>query len=466
MAEKRTTVARDLVLAVLLTAVFMSMLCVTIINVALPSIQRGLSATAADLQWVLAGYSLTFGVLLIPAGRAGDLFGHGRVFVLGVALFTLASVVATAAPSAVVLNLSRVLMGVGAGLFNPQVMGMIQHLYPGQERARAFGIYGAVVSVGAAIGPVIGGALLSWLPPDIGWRATFAINVPFGVFALGLALVWLPRPEARAAGGPRADLDPVAVVLLTAATVCVMLPFIRGSMWLLAAGGLLVAAFVAWERGYAARGRAPMVDLALFRLRSFSVGVTVLAFFYTGTINVYVIQTLFIQQGLGGSALLAGLVSLPPALATGYGSHLGARLLARHRGRVVTWGLLVLLVGLVATIGVMFLIAAGASVWWNAVTMSVLGVGMGAVTSAIQTLTLEDVPVGSGGTAGGIMQTGQRVGSAIGMAIIPGIWFTTFDQGPAPAHAYAYAAIGGFVLIALLVHLLARPKAQLSARQP
>lgn len=242
-------VSRERVLAVLLTAVFMSMLCVTIINVALPSIQRGLSASAADLQWVLAGYSLTFGVLLIPSGRAGDLFGHERVFILGVGLFTLASVFATFAPSPVVLNLSRVLMGVGAGLFNPQVMGLIQLMYPGPERARAFGLYGAVVSVGAAIGPVIGGVLLSWLPPDAGWRATFAINVPFGVFALVLALRWLPRPARRPPDAPAADLDPVAVVLLTAATVCVMLPFIRGSMWLLAASAALVAAFIAWGAG-------------------------------------------------------------------------------------------------------------------------------------------------------------------------------------------------------------------------
>lgn len=293
------------------------MLAVTSINVALPSIQRDVGASAADLQWVLAGYSLTFGVLLIPAGRAGDLFGHGRVFLLGVALFTLASVAATVAPSAFVLILARVLMGIGAGLFNPQVMGLIQHLYPGGDRARAFGIYGAVVSVGAAIGPVIGGALLSGLPPGVGWRVTFAINVPFGVFALALAMLWLPRPERHAGNAPRADLDPVAVLLLTAATVCVMLPFIRGSMYLLVVGVVLVAAFVAWERNYAARGRQPMVDLALFRLRSFSVGVAVFALFYTGTINVYVVQTLFVQQGLGGSALLAGLLSLPPALVTG-----------------------------------------------------------------------------------------------------------------------------------------------------
>lgn len=446
--------SRDRILAVLLTAMFMSILCITIINVALPSIQNGLSASAADLQWVLAGFSLTFGVLLIPSGRAGDLFGHGRVFILGVAIFTLASAIATFAPSAFVLNLSRFLMGAGAGLFNPQVMGLIQQLYHGPDRARAFGIYGAVMSVGAAIGPVVGGAILSGLPPDIGWRATFAINVPVGIFAVVLGLMWMPKSHSKDEERPTPDLDPIAVIVLAASTLCLMLPFIDGRWWLLAIAGLLIVAFIAWERRYKARGREPMVDLALFRIRSFSLSTTVYTIFYAGAINVYVVQTMFIQQGLGGSALLAGLVSLPPALATGVGSSLGARWLERHRWWVVVWGLILILVGVVATILVMFPIADGASIWWNAVTMSVLGFGTGMATSTLQTLALEDVPTSSGGTAGGILQTGQRIGSAIGMAIIPGVWFATVaSDGHAWAHAYAYFVIGGFVLVAVVFAL-------------
>ena len=161
-----------------------------------------------------------------------------------------------------------------------------------------------------------------------------------------------------------------------------------------------------------------MVDPALFRLPSFSLGTAVLTLFYTGTINVYVVQTMFIQQGLGGSALLAGLVSLPPALATGAGSALAARWLGRRRGRVVSGGLLLLL----------------------------LGLGMG----ALQTLSLEDVPAAHGGTAGGILQTGQRVGSAIGMAVVPGVWFASLPgSGPAAAHGQAYAVIAGFTVTAL-----------------
>lgn len=173
--------------------------------------------------------------------------------------------------------------------------------------------------------------------------------------------------------------------------------------------------------------------------------------FYAGAINVHVVQTMFIQQGLGGSALLAGLASLPPALATGVGSSLGARWLEGHRWRVVVWGLILILVGVVATMLVMFPIADGASIWWNAVTMSLLGFGTGMATSTLQNLALEDVPTSSGGTAGGILQTGQRFGSAIGMAIIPGVWFATVpSDGHAWAHAYAYFVIGGFVLVAVV----------------
>ncbi|MEI2778407.1 MAG: MFS transporter [Tetrasphaera sp.] len=453
-------VPRARVLGVLLSAVFVSMLCVTIVNVALPSLQRELGATAADVQWVLAGYSLSYGVLLIPSGRAGDLFGHARVFLLGLALFTAASILATLAPDPLVLNAARVVMGVGAGLFNPQVVGIIQRLYAGADRAAAFGSYGAVTAVGAAFGPVIGGALLTWLPASLAWRATFAINVPLGAVAVMLALWWLPRSELQApirsgrARVTRPDLDPVGVVLLAVATACLLIPFIVGSWWLLAAAVAAGASFVAWERRYAARRRSPMVDLALFAVPSFRTGVLVFSLFFTGAINVYVIQTMFVQQGLGGSALLSGLVSLPPALVTGWASGRAAPLVVRHGARVVGWGLILALVGLGATIAVMFPVAAGASIWWNALTMSVFGVGMGLVMSATQTQALLDVPVSSGGTAGGILQTGQRIGSAIGLAIVPGIWFATQAQGPARAHGCAYAAIAGFVVLALVATLL------------
>lgn len=446
---------RGRVLGVLLTAVFASMICVTIANVALPSLRHGLGAGDRDLQWVLAGYALTYGLLLIPAGRAGDLFGHARVFRLGLGLFTLAALLAAFASTPLLLILARVLMGVGAGLFNPQVIGLIHQLFPQAERARAFGLYGAVTAVGAAIGPVIGGLLLTALPADLGWRATFAINVPLGLVALVLALRWLPSSPR---GYARVDLDPIGVLLLAGATACLMVPFITHTWWLLLGTLVFGAAFGVWERAYARRGRSPMVDLHLFAIRSFSAGVVVFTFFLTGTVNVYVIQTLFIQQGLGRSALLAGLVSLPPALVTAWGSALGSRLLStRLGGWTVPLGLVTLLLGVGLTVAVMFPISRGASVWWNAVTMSVLGIGMGMVMSSAQTLAMAEVPVEAGGTAGGILQTGQRVGSAVGMAMIPGIWFAAFGLGPAVAHAWAYAAIGGFALLALGVSLVARP---------
>lgn len=431
------------------------MICVTIVNVALPSLQRGLGASDRDIQWVLASYALTYGLLLIPAGRAGDLFGHARVFRLGLGLFTSAALLAAFATTPPALIGTRILMGIGAGLFNPQVIGLIQLWFPPTERARAFGRYGAVTAVGAAIGPVLGGVLLT-LPADVGWRATFAINVPIGAVALVLALRWLPRIRMGYARS-RADLDPLGVLLLAAATACLMVPFITRTWWLLAGTIVLGLAFVGWERAYARRGRTPMVDLRLFSIRSFSAGVAVFTFFLTGTVNVYVIQTLFIQQGLGRSALLAGLVSLPPALVTAWGSALGSRLVERLGARTVPLGLVILLAGIGATIAVMFPIAAGASVWWNALTMSVLGVGMGMVMSAAQTLAMADVPPAAGGTAGGILQTGQRVGSAVGMAMIPGIWFATRGLGPAVAHAWAYATIGAFALLALLVALVVTP---------
>ena len=174
--------ARWRVLAVLLATLFMMMISVNIVNVLLPSVQDGLGATQADLQWVLAGYALSFGVLLVAAGRAGDVYGRGAIFLAGVLVFTLSSVAAGMAVDPLGLNVARALQGIGAGLINPQIMGMIQHYFRGQERGRAYGSAGMVLGLSVALGPLLGGTLIAWLGPDAGWRWSFLINVPVGVW--------------------------------------------------------------------------------------------------------------------------------------------------------------------------------------------------------------------------------------------------------------------------------------------
>lgn len=193
------------VLGVLAMALFMALIDVSIVNVALPSIREGLGASESDLQWVLSGYALTFGVVLVAAGRAGDIYGRGLLFMTGVMVFTGASAWAGLASDPLWLNIARAAQGVGSGLISPQAVGMIQQFFRGAERGRAFGVFGAVVGVSVAVGPVLGGLLIHLFGVVHGWRWVFFVNIPFGVLAIALALVWFPRPLLRARSSGPAD---------------------------------------------------------------------------------------------------------------------------------------------------------------------------------------------------------------------------------------------------------------------
>lgn len=186
------------ILSVLLITIFMSLVGVSIVNVALPSIQLGLGASQSDLQWVLSGYALTFGIVLVAAGRAGDLLGRGPIYLAGVGIFTLASVAAGLALDPLGLNIARFVQGVGSGLLSPQAMGMIQQYFRGAERGKAFGFFGTVVGLSVAVGPLLGGVLIELGGAANGWRWTFLANVPVGILAIVLALRWFPRPMRNA----------------------------------------------------------------------------------------------------------------------------------------------------------------------------------------------------------------------------------------------------------------------------
>ncbi|GAA4282924.1 MFS transporter [Brevibacterium daeguense] len=426
------------ILVIALVPLFMSLLSVSIVNVVLPSIEISIGAGPSGLQWVLAGYTLAFGVMLVPAGRAGDLFGRAKLFVLGVGLFGLASLVAGLAPDVVVLNIARVFMGFGSGFLNPQTVGFIQQYFKGEQRGRAFGLFGSVVGISVAIGPVLGGALIAMFGPEWGWRASFLINVPIAAIAIITALRWLPEsawhalPEALESGShrKRPDLDPVGIVLLASATLVIMLPFLQGNaggwIWaLLPLGAVLLFAWLGWESRYKRRGGFPMVDLALFRIRSFANGSLLIGLYFTGMTSVWVVIAIFLQTGLGYTALQAGFVGLPSAICSAISAAIAGRYVVAVGRKLVVWGIGVLLLGLAASIGVIVLHeTTGSSIWWLLLTLSFVGMGQGGVVSPNQTLTLRRVPMQHAGAAGGILQTGQRIGTAIGIAVITALFFT------------------------------------------
>ena len=462
------------ILSVLLVAMFMSLVGVSIVNVVLPSIQIGLDASASDLQWVLSGYALTFGVVLVAAGRAGDIFGRAPLFIAGVALFTLSSVAAGLAPDPLSLNIARFIQGLGSGLLNPQGIGLIQQYFRGAERGRAYGLLGSVVGVSVAIGPLLGGFIIELLGVANGWRWTFLVNVPFGILTIVLALMWFPRPlltrnktannsadpATDSADGPRksADLDIVGSVLLGAAVLALLLPFVERSLgawgWGLGALGLvLIAAWVRWEAHYKAKGRSPMVDLDLFATASFSAGTTIGGMYFLGVTAVWALVALYVQNGLGQSALFAGMVGLPAALMSAVTSNwAGKRVMTKGR-KIIIWGILSALGGVLASIGLIPLISAGTvSFWWLVPTLTFIGVAQGLVITPNQTLTLAEVPLEYSGSAGGILQTSQRIGGAMGLAVVTGAvfavletsnWATAMMAGRANIAAIVLATLGG-----------------------
>ncbi|MFB4318600.1 MFS transporter [Actinomadura sp. 21ATH] len=411
-------------LGVCLVAAFMTLLDVSIVNVALPSIKEGLDSSEAQLQWILSGYALTFGLVLVPAGRLGDARSRRAVFMSGLALFIASSALAGLAPAMGWLIFARLLQGAAGGVLNPQIAGLIQQLFRGAERGRAFGALGSVIGIATAAGPLLGGVLIAVFGPDDGWRWIFLVNVPVGLVALVLAWRLLPAPVR----GRREGLDPFGVVLLGIGVLAIMLPFLQEREWhgpakwlLLPAGALVLAAFVAWER----RRREPIADLGLYRMRSYALGAGIAFLYFAGFTAIFFIFTLYLQNGLGYSALAAGLAITPFALGSGAAASVGGRIVARYGRPLVAAGLALVLLGLVAAWIAVEVHPGRGVVWWTALPLLAAGIGSGLVISPNQTITLSEVPPAQGGSAAGMLQTGQRVGTAAGIAAVGAMFFAT-----------------------------------------
>ena len=457
----KMTQTQKRILIIGLVPLFMSLLSVSSINVVLPSIASDIDASTSALQWVLTGYALSFGVVLVAAGRAGDVFGRGQLFVIGVGLFGLSSLVAGIAPDPLTLNISRVIMGLGSGFLNPQVVGLLQQYFQGPPRGRAFGLMGTTVGLSVAIGPVLGGALIALFGTDLGWRATFLVNVPFAIASVILARMWLPsgawRPavvqEGKSADGGK-DLDPVGVILLGVGVLLILLPFVESSLgwfiWLsLPLGVGAIWLWTWWERHYARLGRPPMVDLDLFRIRSFSNGSIIIALYFLGVTSVWVLVAMYMQQGLGHTALAAGMIGLPAALCSAVSADVSGRFVFQIGRRLVVWGIALCLFGLVATIVVVALLSQGiGSEWWMLVTLAFIGTAQGMVISPNQTLTLQEVPLRYAGSSGGVLQTGQRIGTSMGLAIMTALAFSI-----TAVSNWHWGMMGAFVAIAVVVIL-------------
>jgi MFS family permease len=439
------------------------------INVAIPAISSVLGAGATQVQLLLSGFVLAFGLVLVPSGRIGDLYSRRFMFLLGLSLFTLASLGGMVAPTIELLIASRIFQGFAAGILMPQVLGLVQQLFQGKERGQAFGIFGAVIGLSTAFGPTIGGLLVGVGGEDFGWRLLFAMNVPLGIAAFVMAYRLLPKFQDTSSAVK--DFDLLGTALLGATTFSLMLPFVLTTgtasdnparwWWLVAALGA-GSLFVLWEKAYMARGKVAIIDFELFAISSFRNGILISGCYFAALPATFITLTLFLQQGLGFAPVIAGMVTIPFALISAYTSFRSGKVVHKRGRPLVVVGLLAVLAGfgLVALASVvvpdpLMPIAV-------ALAMALAGAGGGAVISPNQTLMLEDIPVHQGGLAGSLAQVGQRIGTAIGLAAALSVFFFVLaDEVNEPlsvayhdAFIVALSVVVGLVVSALVFALL------------
>jgi EmrB/QacA subfamily drug resistance transporter len=416
-------------LAVSLTAGFMGLLDVSIVNVALPSMQSGLHASSGGIRWVVSGYALAFGLVLVTGGRLGDAFGRRRMFLGALAAFVATSALAGAAPNETTLVLARLAQGVAAGMLTPQNTGLIQDLFRGPERGRAFGMFGAVVGISTAVGPILGGVILAVFGAQDGWRWVFYVNVPIGVLAFGLALRLLPRSEKREIR-LRTEIDFVGILLLAVAVLGVLLPIVESDQnglarlwWLFPVALVFGAAFVRWEHRLVRHDRSPLLDTRLFTgTPGYATGAAVGALYFCGFAGIWLVFAMFFQQGLGYTPLQSGLSVTPFAIGSAVAAAVAGRLVPRFGRKLTVTGLSMVAVGLLAVALLAELVPPSSAGWAFALPLVFAGVGGGMVISPNTTLTLECVPVRMAGVAGGALQTGQRIGTAIGTAVLASVF--------------------------------------------
>jgi EmrB/QacA subfamily drug resistance transporter len=451
-------------LAVTLAAGFMSLLDVSIVNVALPSIQQSLHASAQGVQWVVSGYALAFGLALVAGGRLGDVLGRRRMFLVSLTAFVLTSAAAGAAPTETLLVCARLVQGLSAGMLTPQNSGLIQDLFQGAERGRAFGMLGSTIGISTAAGPVIGGLILAGFGEENGWRWVFYVNVPVGIAALVLTAKLVPRGR-RQEGSVRSQIDVGGMALLGLAVLCVMFPIVQSEgggspiLWLLVVPGAVFGfLFVRWESRVIRRDGVPLLDLRLFtRASGFASGLTLGTVYFCGFSGIWLVLSLFFQDGLGYSPLQSGLAVTPFAVGSAVSAIFAGRLVQRWGRRLTVVGLSVIGVGLAAT-ALVILLTGGSHVGLAiALPLLVGGIGGGAVVSPNTTLTLNCVPRSMSGAAGGALQTGQRLGTAVGTAVLAAV--LRMSSGGVKSHYPQAATLAitcsvGFVLAALVVAIL------------
>jgi EmrB/QacA subfamily drug resistance transporter len=446
-------------LAVVLTGAFVAMLDTFIVNVAVPSIRADLHASYADGELVIASYTLTYAIGQVTGGRLGDAYGRRRVFAAGLAGFTLASGLCALAPDPAVLIVGRLLQGAAAAALTPQVLAIIRVSFPqGRPRARAFAIMGVVTGMASVLGQVLGGLIVDADLWGLYWRPIFLINLPIGAVAVAAA----PRvvPESRAGRAAAARLDRSGAALSTVGLFLLVFPLIEGqqdgwpawSLAMLAASAVVLAAFITGQARKTARNRVPLLDTSLFTERAFFLGSAAVFAFSATMPPLYLAFTVLAQTGYGATPLTAALYFAPLALAFSAASIAASRLTRSGTRPVLVAGALLNIAG--AGLAIAVCLAASALVPAALVPALVItGAGEGLFLTPIFNTVLSGVADHHAGTASGTLSTMQRLGNAIGLAVIQIPFLVTYHDlraagtGQASAYTHAFAAINAAVAV-------------------
>jgi EmrB/QacA subfamily drug resistance transporter len=418
---------RWVALFVVLIAAFMQLVDISIVNVAIPSIQRDLDATYSQIQWVLAGYQLAFAVTLITGGRLGDIFGRKRLFIIGMAGFTIASALCGLAQSPGMLIGSRIVQGLMGAIMFPQTLSVIQVTFPPRERGTAFGMFGATIGLATITGPLVGGLLINGDLLGLEWRPIFLVNVPVGVLAVAAAARLLR--ESRAPDAIHTDL--VGVGIVTAGLLLLVYPLVQGreldwppwTFLAMAAAVPVLAVFAAWERRKKAADGSPLVDLDLFRHRAFVAGLLVAGIFFMGIPAFFLTFSIYLQIGLGFTALHSGLTTIPFAVGSALASAASTRLAPRLGRRILSLGTLLITVGMAGVIATVDRYGSQTHSWQLIPALAVCGVGLGSVIAPLVNVVLAGIRGQDAGSASGVLTTVQQVGGAVGVALIGVIFF-------------------------------------------
>ncbi len=427
-----------LTLAIIMTATFVQLIDVSIVNVAIPSIQRELHASSAEIQLVVAGYLLAFAMTLITGARLGDIFGRKRLFIIGMVGFTVASAACGAAPTDTALVVSRVVQGAFSALMYPQVLSVIQVSIPPRDRGRAFGILGAVIGLATILGPVVGGLLISANIGGSTWRSIFYVNVPIGIAAVAGAVYRLPRSKAPDA--PRLDIP--GALLATAAVFLLVFPLVQGRqdgwpVWgwaMLGAAVPVFAVFAFYERARSAADRFPLVHASLVKDRSFVAGSLLVFVFFAGLPAFFFTLSQYLQIGYGFSALVAGLTVFPFAAGNILTSVLSSRAADRLGTLVLTIGVGVALAGVGGTLAVVHAVGTDLQAVELTGVLVVCGLGLGFFLPPLTNLILAGIQSRSAGAASGVLTTVQQVGGSLGVALV-GVVFYGALSSSAPGAA-------------------------------